>query len=415
MKRIWIINHYAEPPTDGKYTRHYHFGEELIKRGYEVNIFTASTVHGTDTNFINDGSSFLEKKINKVPFIFVRASNYKGNGTDRIKNMLQYSTRILKVSKNFTKPDIIYASSPHPLTWLAGYKLSKRYGAKFIVETRDLWPESFVAYNLIKKNSPLLKIMYAGERWIYKNADKIIFTMEGGKDYITDKGWDKNNGGPIDLNKVYHINNGVDLNEFEFNKRNYILDDEDLKDDSFYKIVYTGSLRQANDSVWKLIEVADLFKKKEHFDIKFLIYGDGGERKKIEEYCKENKLDNVCIKGYVDKKYVPYILSRCDLNILNCSSRSVLKYGGSQNKLFEYLASGHPIISGESSKYSIISNYNCGTSRNFEDIDSLGEAILELKNLDSNSKKIMSENILTVAKNYDYAYLTQKLIEIIEG
>ncbi len=42
MKRIWIINHYGEPPTVGKYIRHYKFASELIKRGYDVQIFAAS-------------------------------------------------------------------------------------------------------------------------------------------------------------------------------------------------------------------------------------------------------------------------------------------------------------------------------------------------------------------------------------
>lgn len=404
------------PPQYETRVRNNVMAKYLMEKGYRVKIFSASTLHNTNINLIEDKKKlFIEKNYEGLEFVHIRTSNYTGNGLSRLINMLQFPLRLLKVAKKINKkPDIIICDLMSIFAW-SPYLVAKKFKSKFILEVRDLWPESIVAYKGISRKNPIIKLLFKLEKWIYKNADKIIFTMEGGKDYIIDKGWDKNSGGPIDLDKVYHINNGADLKEFEFNKRNYILDDEDLKDDSFYKIVYTGSLRQANDSVWRLIEVADLFKKEEHFDIKFLIYGDGGERKKIEEYCKENKLDNVFIKGHVGKKYVPYILSRCDLNVLNCSSWSVLEYGGSQNKLFEYLASGHPIISGENSKYSIISNYNCGISRNFEDIRSLGEAILELKNLDSNSKKIMSENILTVAKNYDYAYLTQKLIEIIEG
>lgn len=49
--------------------------------------------------------------------------------------------------------------------------------------------------------------------------------MPGGKEYIKDKGWDK----AIDLRKVHHINNGVDLEEFEYNKRNNHVCDEDLE------------------------------------------------------------------------------------------------------------------------------------------------------------------------------------------
>ncbi|WDU82038.1 hypothetical protein [Caloramator sp. Dgby_cultured_2] len=31
MKRIWIMNHYAVPPTIGGGTRHFDFAEELVK------------------------------------------------------------------------------------------------------------------------------------------------------------------------------------------------------------------------------------------------------------------------------------------------------------------------------------------------------------------------------------------------
>ena len=34
--KIWIVNHYADPPEGGKYLRHFHFAKELISRGHEV-------------------------------------------------------------------------------------------------------------------------------------------------------------------------------------------------------------------------------------------------------------------------------------------------------------------------------------------------------------------------------------------
>ena len=69
---------------------------------------------------------------------------------------------------------------------------------------------------------------------------QIDFYYAGGKEYIKDKGWDK----AIDLRKVHHINNGVDLEEFEYNKRNNHVCDEDLESND-KKIVYVGSIRLA--------------------------------------------------------------------------------------------------------------------------------------------------------------------------
>ena len=226
-KNIWIINHYGEPPTVGKYTRHYKFALELIKRGYDVRIFAASTIHRTNVNYINDNRQFIEKEIEGVPFVFVKTCNYEGNGMKRVKNILQYTTRVLKVTKNFEKPDVIYASSPHPLTWLAGYKIAKRYNAKFIAETRDMWPETLVAMGAIKRNSLPAKILYKLEKFIYNKADKLIFTIPGGKDYVESIG--------LDTSKVRYINNGVDIDEFNNNKVINVFKDVDLDDDSVLK------------------------------------------------------------------------------------------------------------------------------------------------------------------------------------
>ena len=418
-KNIWIMNHYATGSYFRKGGRPYWFAKNLIKQGYKPTIFCANTRHnGGDIIKITD-KKYATGTTDGISYVFIKTTGYEGNGLQRIKNMWLFYKNFLRIAKKYAqvngKPNIILASSVHPLTLVAGIKMAKRFDVPCICEVRDLWPESFVAYNIIKRNNPLLKLLYAGERWIYKKADKLIFTMEGGSEYITDKKWDKEHGGPIDLNKVHHINNGVDLEWFEYNKNHYVLEDEDLENNNFYKIVYTGSLRQANDSILKLLEVAKLFKTDGYEDIKFLIYGKGDEKEKIEKRCKDENLTNIKIKGHVDKKYIPYILSCCDLNILNCSSWSVLKYGGSQNKLFEYLASGNPTISGEDSKYSIINNNNCGISRRFETTEDLKKAILEIKNLDNDSKQGLKENVFRTAQDYDYTNLTNKLINIIES
>ena len=75
----------------------------------------------------------------------------------------------------------------HPLTLVAGIKIAKQFGIPCICEVRDLWPESIVAYGALKRNSIIAKILYQGEKWIYKKADSIIMTWEGGKNILSIK------------------------------------------------------------------------------------------------------------------------------------------------------------------------------------------------------------------------------------
>ena len=66
--------------------------------------------------------------------------------------------------------------------------------------------------------------------------------MEGAYDYIVEQGWENE----IPRSKVYHINNGVDLEQFDYNTEHFRVDDPDLDDPNTFKVVYTGSIRKAN-------------------------------------------------------------------------------------------------------------------------------------------------------------------------
>lgn len=403
--RIWIINHYAIPPSLGGLVRHYYITKFLQRSGNEVKLFTSSKIHNSDVNMITDGSLYVEKEMDGIEYTFVRGSNYKGNGIARIKNMLEFPVRIWKVCKKFEKPDVIYTSSPSPFTAFSAILMAKHRKVKVVLEVRDLWPESIVEYNDISRKNPIVLLLYQLEKWLYKNADRIVFTMEGGKQYIQEKGWDK----VIDLNKVHHVNNGVDLEEFDYNRDKFQIEDEDLDNPHTYKIIYTGSLRKANSQIFLLFKAIELMQGEEYRDYSFLIYGRGEIEEELKGICKEKHINNVKFKGYVEKKYIPYILSKCDLNVLNCAPSKMLRFGGSQNKLFDYLASGRPILAGEDTKYSITGNEQCGISRHYTGAEDVVDAIKEIRSGD-----FSNTHIRKVAEQYDYNVLTEKIIKIIE-
>ncbi len=402
MQNIWILNHYAGTSGD----RHYKFAENLIKRGYDVKIFAASTIHNTNKDRITDSKKYLFEVHNGIPFIFIKACDYRGNGMKRVKNMLDYAKGLMSVSKKFDdqKPDVIYASSVHPLTWLAGYKLAKRYNAKFIAETRDLWPETLVAMEMISRNSMPARILYKLEKFIYKKADKLIFTFPGGKDYVESIG--------LNNSKVRYINNGVDIEEYNYNKKKYKIEDKDLNDDNSFKIVYTGSMGQANELIY-LIKAAEILKGRNISDIKFILFGDGYQREELEQYVEKNGLDNVIFKGRVEKKYIPNILSKSDLNIFTGKHIYLYKYGLSLNKMFDYMASGKPTLSNIECGYDILEEYKCGITVQGGSPEALAEGILNFYNMPEEEYDIYCNNALKAAEDFDFKVLTDKLEKVI--
>lgn len=413
MKNIWIFNHYAGITYKEHGGRHYWIAKNLIRKGYNPTIFCANTLHNTNGEQIDlEGKKLQQKICDGISYVVVKTPNYVSNGIKRVKNMVAFFLALFPATKayekKYEKPDLILASSVHPLTCVAGIKIARRYKVPCIVEIRDLWPESILSYTKYKKNNFLIKLLFLLEKWIYVHADKIIFTMEGGKDYIIEKGWEE----AIDLKKVFYINNGVDVEQFDYNKLHFQLDDKDLNNMEFFKVIYTGSIRQANHLEY-LINVAERLKNEK---IKILLYGKGIEATDLKRICKEKKLDNIIFKGSVEKKYIPFILSKGDLNILNYKYTNILKYGGSQNKLFEYASSGKPILSNCKMGYDLILKYRCGIVEKDNSEEQYAADILHLcycKGMEE--YVIMCKNARKMAYEFDFKKLTDKLIEVIES
>ncbi|MBR5129114.1 MAG: glycosyltransferase family 4 protein [Firmicutes bacterium] len=414
--KVWIVNHYAIPPAFGGLSRHYYFSNILKKHGVETRIFSSSKIHNTDLNFIEDGNLYLEKLCDEVEYTFIKTSNYKGNGLARIFSFIQFPLNTLRTLRQFykkEKPDVIYASSPELFATGMAILFARKRKIPTIVEIRDLWPESIVEYTSISRNNPIIKILYGLERWIYTKADRIIFTFEGGADYIKSKGWDTSSGGKIDLDKVRYINNGVDLERFEYDKKNNIIEDEELDRKDTFKVVYTGSVRRVN-CVWMLVEAAKKLHEDGIEDVSFIIYGDGTEKEELILECEKHGLNNVHFRSRVEKKYVASILERADLNIFVGEPDSLNQYGLSLNKLFDYMASGKPILSNIKANYDNILKYNCGVVVEDDSITPIYEGILKIKALSQDEYKTYCENAKTAARDFDFEKLTSKLYEIMK-
>lgn len=406
--KVWIINHYAIPPSMGGLVRHYYFSKYLQKKGHKVQIFTASKIHNTDINMISGKELYKKERVDGITYTFIRTSDYKGNGIDRIVNILQFPLRIWKVYKKFEKPDVIYTSSPDLFTVFSAMLLAKFLHVPKVVEIRDLWPEAVVTYGRISEKNIIIKILRVLEKWIYKNADELIFTMRGCKKYLKEKGWEKE----IDKSKIHYLNNGVDLYEYEYDRKHYRIEDIDLLDENSFKIVYTGSIRKANNLEF-IVQCAMRMSRKNK-NVKFLIWGDGTEREQLQELCKKMELDNIIFKGKIEKKYIPYILSKADLNLLHWKETKLQRYGCSSNKLFDYLASGSLILSDLDLKYDLLKEKKCGIVTKAQTCDAFEESIQEILLMNDVDKEKICLNAIKTAEMYDYKNLTNKLEKILE-
>ena len=398
----------------GTIVRHHNLAKYIDKEKYNVYVISSSAVHNSDFNFITDNKKYKVHNIDDVNYVHIKANQYKGNGLKRIISILQFywntKTARRKLEKEIGKPDVVYASSPVPTAAILGLRIAKKSKAKSIVEVRDLWPDSIVSFNVAKKNNILVKILYYIEKIMYVKADKLVFTMAGGKEYIQTKKYAKK----IDLNKIYNINNGVDIAQYEDNSKKYFVnEDTELNDSSTFKLLYAGSIRKAYN-VKQILELAQKIQENKFDNVKIFLYGNGNEKEQMIEFCRENNINNVIFRDFVDNKYIPYIMSKCNICLLHGQNVDIFKYGTSQNKMFAYLFSGKPIISSFYNPYELIEKNGCGITLRNNTLDEYYDAFVKIYNTYDENKEKYKENDKKLLQQFDYKNLAKKLEDVIE-
>ena len=405
--RIWLINHYAVPPRYYPLARQNYFAKYLMRAGHEVTIFAASTVHNSDLNLIEDDTPYREDVVDGVHYVLIRCKSYHGNGVSRILNMLEFARKLPGVCNKYPRPDAIVATSMPPMSCAAGIKLARKYGCRGIAEIADLWPESIVAYGIAGPRNPAVLYLRRLEKWIYTKSDAVVFTMEGAYDYIKEQHWES----AVPRSKVHYINNGVDLELFDYNREHFKAEDKDLEDPETFKVVYTGSIRRVN-GLGLLLDAAKAVRDPR---VRFLIWGDGDERPMLEQRVKDENICNVVFKGRVEKKFVPSIVSRADVNYIDPFSDSVSKYGISSNKLFEYFAAGKPILVQARERYNPVKTYHAGICLQSLTATDLAAQIDAFAQRDEAGYQGYCVGASAAAKEFDFKKLTDTLMNVIEG
>lgn len=406
---VWIINHYIPYPNSGSWGRHNKLADEL-KEKQNVTLICGSYVPKYNKNNIKFPFMRKIQGFSGVKYQMVWNNRYYGNGISRYLSMVTFMLSTILhnvfVSKK-SKPSVIIASSVHPLSWISGRILAKLHNAKFIAETRDVWPDTLIDMKRITRTSKVAKLLYMLESSTYIKSDALIFTMPGGKEYC-----EKYN---IHSDKIYYINNGVDVELYDMQKSDLSFHIEDF-DDTKFNVFYTGTVSHYN-GIDYLIDAAKEIQQSGYNDIHIYIVGDGLLLEKITNQAMEYHLSNVTFLGDIEKKYIPSILSKSDLNLLLGVSLPLNRFGFSPNKLFDYFASGKPILSNRFTKYDYVVESNSGITVLDESATSIANGMIYFKDLKENYKSRYTEfceNSRKQAHVYSFKELGAKLNNLIE-
>lgn len=398
-KVIWIFNHYAITPNLSGGTRHFSLGEKLAQNGFKVFIFASNFLHMTfEFVALSREKQFRLESFDNLSFIWIKTISSSKNNLRRIFNMLSYCFNAYRVSTGLVKkniieqPDVIVGSTVHPFAALMSSCLSKKFRVPFIFEIRDLWPQTFIDMGIWRQSSFLSLFFKFIEKQTVLRANKIIVLSPMTVKYLEEQY-------RISHNKICYIPNGVNSNDY--------LGTISVSTNRNFKIIYLGGIDSVHglDVLFESMRILECYN-----DIELFLYGDG---KMKFYYMHKYKLSNINWMSPIEKRKVPEILESADAVFLSTSK----VYYGSENKLYEYLAAGKPIISAARGIHNdLVRQLNAGISVTSEDPDKIAEAILTLSNMTEEERKLMGNRGREyVQDNNEWLLLAKKFANVIEN
>lgn len=367
MMHILFLCHYFPPEVNAPASRTYENAKRWVAAGHRVTVLTCVPNHPNGMvypGYKNRTAQWDEKDGIRV----LRIKTYIGPNKGffrRTANYISYMVSAACLCRRVRDVDVVVSTSPQFFCGLAGFFVSRRHNCPWVLEIRDLWPESIKAVGAVRQDW-IIRFFEGVETFMYRTADHIVSLTRAFRTHITARG--------VPLAAVSMVTNGADLNRFTPISRDKSGPAAPgLKDKFVVSFIGTHGMAHGLDTV--LDAAREL---KSHSDILFLLVGDGAERERLEQKRMEMGLDNVLMLPQQEKRKVPLFIAASDACMVLLRKSELFKTV-IPSKIFEAMAMERPVILGvEGESRQIIETAGCGICIEPENARELSRAVLDL-------------------------------------
>ena len=246
----------------------------------------------------------------------------------------------------FVRSDLIVATSPQFFTAVAGYAAGLVKRRPWVMEVRDLWPESIRAVGAAPGRERWLDRLERLELFLYRKAARVVVVTDAFKDNLTRRG--------VDPAKVDVVKNGVLLDAYRPRPRPAALANE-LGLTGKFVVAYIGTHGMAHGLDFILDCAGDAPP-----GVHFLFVGGGARKEDLAARVERERLSNVTMLPPVPKDAVADYIALSDVCLVNLKKSDTFKTV-IPSKIFENAAMRRPIllgVAGESRE--IIDIYGAG-------------------------------------------------------
>lgn len=330
--RFLLLTQYYPPEIGGAPTRLQFMAEQLIRLGHEVEVVTARPNYPRGRFLDNRGSKLYVREL-RNGIVVHRVWLYPaiGGGPRRIINYATFSLTSIFGLFRTKKPDYLFVESPPLITCIPAYLAKFVWGAPYIFNVADLWPDAAVENGFLRKGL-IHRLLLALESWSYRGAAYVNAVTEGIRDALISEKL-------VPVEKVLFLPNGVDVVHYQRREPDFLLKKQ-LGLEGKRVVLWAGTIGHFHGLEY-VLQAAKLLENTP--EIHFLFLGDGSARSHLERLTVELNLRNVSFKDPVPIEELPpyYSIAECGL----ASLRALPSHDGARpSKIFSVLASGKPLI-----------------------------------------------------------------------
>ena len=363
---ILFLSHNFPPEVNAGATRTYEHCKRWVAAGHEVTVI-ACPPHWPKGELF-DGYRNRWRSEEVVDGIRVlRVWTYIAANEGFLKRALNFVSYLITAAWaaiHVRNVDVVVSTSPHFFCGFAGVLVRAVRPWPFVLEVRDIWPESIAAVGAMRK-SLAFRVLERLERLMYDSANHIVTVGDGYRQKLLERG--------VPAAKITVVTNGVDLeacvaagDRAALRKR--------WNSEGAFVCSYVGTVGMAH-GLDVMLDAARMLKRGGRDDVRLWIVGDGADRRRLEQAAKREMLDNVVFTGLVPKHEVMDVIAASDACLVHLKGTELF---GSviPSKIFETMALGVPIVMGvRGQSLEIVRNARAGVAMTPDDPESLLVAV----------------------------------------
>lgn len=401
MKILFLTDNFP-PEVNAPASRTFEHTREWVKAGHEVTVITCAPNFPKGKVYAGYSNKLFQTEwIDGIKV--VRVWSYIAANKGFLKRTIDFISFSITsfLAGLFYKTDIIVATSPQFFTALSGRTLSFFKRKPWVMEVRDLWPESIKTVGAMKDNA-FIRYFEWEEKQCYRTAQKIVVVTDSFKRVLIKRG--------IPADKIEVVKNGVNKDLFiPLKKDGDLIKELGLEDKKIVGYIGTHGMAHKLDFI---LNVAKRVEGKNNWH--FMLIGEGAEKANLLKMKEELSLSNVTMLDSVSKKEVAKYISILDLALINLKKSDLFKTV-IPSKIFENAGMEIPIIMGvEGEAQEIVEKYGAGLCFEPENEDDFVEKMGMLLT-NSALYEECKNGCRQLADDFDRKHLANRMLKLLVG